>query len=133
MAQEQAKIPPAFKHEATRVRSLAPADSNVERAAPTAPAAAPGPAAAPVPATAEDNSSGWSLSDQGLAEVLPIGLGRNAFEQVLKSNFFGTYVFYSKLQQADRDEIYTVYRETGTIDAVRANVMQRSRLRHRLK
>ncbi len=58
-------------------------------------------------------------------DTVPKGLDIEQFETFLRENFFGTYVFYSKLNTTDRDTVYYRYgkAEKPDLENVRKNVM----------
>ena len=63
--------------------------------------------------------------DLGQGESVPKGLNRQQFEAFLQENFYGTYVFYTKLNSTDRDTVYYRYSKADKPDLenVRKNVM----------
>lgn len=81
-----------------------------------APAASDKPAAEP--------PQGWNSSNQELGGGLPPNLSRPQFEEALKKNFFGTYMFYSKLGEADRETVYKEYQGNNQISNIRDKTMQ---------
>lgn len=79
-----------------------------------------GEAAAPAAPAAETKpQQGWSASGQGLAEGLPANLSQEQFEAALKSSYFGTFVFYNKLSDADKAKVYAAYQSDGQISHIR--------------
>jgi hypothetical protein len=58
-------------------------------------------------------------------DSVPKGLDREQFDAFLQENFYGTYVFYSKLNTTDRDTVYYRYSkaEEPDLENVRKNVM----------
>ena len=58
-------------------------------------------------------------------DAVPKGLEREQFEKYLQENFYGTYVFYNKLNTTDRDTVYYRYSkaEKPDLENVRKNVM----------
>lgn len=72
------------------------------------------------PATGESKPApGWSATGQGLGEELPANLSREQFEAALKSSYFGTYMFYTKLSEQDKAVVYTAYQDNGQIANIR--------------
>ena len=55
----------------------------------------------------------------------PTGLGQDAFETFLHKYYYGTYIFFKKLNSADKDTVYYRYKKDAApnIDNVRQNVM----------
>jgi len=80
-----------------------------------------GEAAAPAasPAAETKLQQGWSASGQGLAEELPANLSQEQFEAALKSSYFGTFVFYNKLNDADKAQVYEAYQSNAQISHIR--------------
>ncbi len=62
-----------------------------------------------------------AMEDQGF----PSGLGQDAFETFLHKYYYGTFVFFRKLDPADKDTVYYRYSKEASpsIDNVRQNVM----------
>ena len=58
-------------------------------------------------------------------EGFPKGLGQGAFETFLHQYYYGTYIFFRKLDSADKDTVYHRYSKEASpdIDNVRQNVM----------
>lgn len=79
-----------------------------------------GEAAAPAaPAAEAKPPQGWSASGQGLGEGLPPDLSQEQFEAALKSSYFGTFVFYNKLNDADKAQVYEAYQSNAQISHIR--------------
>jgi hypothetical protein len=76
-------------------------------------------AAAPAPAEAPKPQPAWSAAGQGLGEGLPPDLSHEQFEAALKSSYFGTFMFYAKLNATDRAAVYQAYKEDGQIAHIR--------------
>ena len=55
----------------------------------------------------------------------PTGLAQDAFEAFLHKYYYGTYIFFRKLDSADKDTVYYRYSKESrpNIDNVRQNVM----------
>ena len=58
-------------------------------------------------------------------EGFPTGLAQDAFEAFLHQYYYGTYIFFRKLDSADKDTVYYRYSKQAApnIDNVRQNVM----------
>ncbi|WP_127475066.1 hypothetical protein [Sulfurivermis fontis] len=80
---------------------------------------AAGAAAQPPAAAADSKPQAWSASGQGLAEELPVNLSQEQFEAALKSSYFGTFVFYNKLTDADKAKVYEEYKANAQISHIR--------------
>lgn len=75
---------------------------------------------APAPAAQESKpQQGWSAAGQGLGEELPPNLSQEQFEAALKSSYFGTYMFYSKLNDKDKAKVFESYQGNGQISNIR--------------
>jgi hypothetical protein len=79
--------------------------------------AAPSAPAAPVPESKPQQ--GWSAAGQGMGEELPPSLSKEQFEAALKSSYFGTYMFYTKLNDTDKAKVYEAYQGNGQISNIR--------------
>jgi len=64
---------------------------------------------------------------QFLDGELPPGLDMDAFEEALKSGFFGSYMFYQRLLEPAREAVHAEYLENpeGGIDTVRDAITRR--------
>ncbi|GAB4299792.1 MAG: hypothetical protein Kow0096_19380 [Thiohalomonadaceae bacterium] len=80
---------------------------------------AAGSAAQPAAPAGDSKPQGWSASGQGLAEELPTNLSQEQFEAALKSSYFGTFVFYNKLNDADKAKVYEAYKSNAQISHIR--------------
>jgi hypothetical protein len=60
-----------------------------------------------------------------MGEDLPSGLQREQFESVLKDNFYGTFLFFNKLDSADKETVYYRYTkaDSTSLDNVRRNIL----------
>lgn len=65
----------------------------------------------------------WDGAQQ--KDGFPTGFGQDAFEEFLHKYYFGTYVFFKKLNSADKNTVYYRYskEDTPSIENVRQNVM----------
>ncbi len=68
--------------------------------------------------------SGWSTEDQSMSLDLPPNLEKNDFEESLKLNFYGSYMFYNRLDDPAQEEVYQLYRKNPSIEPVRERIMQ---------
>ncbi len=55
------------------------------------------------------------------------GLTVEQFEQVLKTSYIGSYLFYKRLPNNLRDEVYESYKSDSNPDAVRAKIIEVSK------
>ena len=58
-------------------------------------------------------------------ENLPAGLKQDEFEAVLQQNFYGTFLFYKRLNSADKRTVYYRYSkaESTNLENVRKNIL----------
>ena len=70
------------------------------------------------------DSFGWDSSIDG--DNLPHGLEREQFESILQENFYGTYLFFNKLNSADKQTVYYRYSkaESTDLENVRKNILE---------
>ena len=59
-------------------------------------------------------------------ENLPNSMPQDEFESVLRDNFYGTYLFYQRLNSADRRTVYYRYSkaESTNLENVRKNILE---------
>lgn len=72
----------------------------------------------PAPAASE-SKSGWSPDAQEMGEEVPPNLSQAQFEAELKKSFFGTFMFYNKLSDADKTVVYQAYQQNRQISNIR--------------
>lgn len=68
---------------------------------------------------APDSKSGWSPDAQEMGEEVPPNLSQEQFEAELKKSFFGTFMFYNKLSDADKTVVYQAYQQNRQISNIR--------------
>lgn len=73
----------------------------------------------PDPASAKPEAS-WSHNDMGMADSLKPGLRQKAFEISLKRNFIGSYTVYSRLNTAEKEQVYAAYLQRNDIEELKA-------------
>ena len=73
--------------------------------------------------SSENSVLKWNGKIQG--EILPNGLAQGEFEKFLQKNFYGTYVFFKKLNSIDKNTVYYRYsiEEKPNLEDVRQNVL----------
>lgn len=78
-----------------------------------------------------DGESGTSTVEQP-AEVAPgttasarAGASRDAFEELLRQHYLGTFGFYKKLPERSRQEIFAEYQNGAPISEVRKKIIDR--------
>lgn len=67
---------------------------------------------------------GWSNQDQSMSLDLPANLEREDFEESLKLNFYGSYMFYNRLDEINQAKVYEFYQSNPTIEPVRERIME---------
>jgi len=74
--------------------------------------------------SARPSGFGWTGMLEG--DRLPSGLSHDRFELMLKENFFGTYVFYRRLNSTDRRTVYYRYTkaESTSLENVRKDILE---------
>lgn len=60
----------------------------------------------------------------GAIEEFASGLSVEQFEQLLKHNYMGSYLFYKRLGQLHKDEVYRFYQQNPDPDQVRQKILQ---------
>ena len=55
----------------------------------------------------------WHWEGDINGDVLPPGLARDEFATLIKEHFYGTFVFYRKLNTIDQNTIYYHYKKTS--------------------
>lgn len=73
-------------------------------------------------AQASKPQQGWSATGQELGEELPPNLSQEQFEAALKSSYFGTFMFYTKLNDKDKAAVYEAYQTNGQIANIRDTI-----------
>jgi hypothetical protein len=74
------------------------------------------------PAPAKANKPAWTAHQQSLSETIPQGLSKTQFEQRLKQSFFGSHLFYSKLNDASQQSVYEDYKKNNSINSIRESI-----------
>jgi len=71
------------------------------------------------------NKTEWKWEGDLLADSLPKGLSQEEFAAVLKQNFYGTFVFYRKLNSVDQQTVHYHYSKSGNpnLDSIRQNIL----------
>lgn len=70
------------------------------------------------------SSSAATLTSSGdtLTERLSPGLEQAEFEQVLRSDFAGTYAFYQRLDTAGKQQVYEAYQKDNRLSSISEQV-----------
>lgn len=74
------------------------------------------------PAPKKEERPGWSAGQQSLSDTIPKGLTKKQFEQNLKQSYFGSHLFYSKLNGADQERVYEDYKKDNSINSIRESI-----------
>ncbi len=59
----------------------------------------------------------------GITELFP-GLSQKQFELVLKNNYIGSYLFYKRLSELKREEVYQYYQTGPDPSMIRKKIIQ---------
>ena len=67
----------------------------------------------------------WTWEGDLEGDTLPSGLAQDEFASLLKQNFYGSFVFYRKLNSNDRDTVYYHYTKASTanLDVIRQDIL----------
>jgi hypothetical protein len=68
-----------------------------------------------------------SVQEGGAIEGLAPGLDPNQFEQYLKNNYMGSYLFYRRLNEQGRAEVYGFYQENPDPEKIREKILEVSK------
>ena len=60
----------------------------------------------------------------GAIKAFTSGLSVEQFENLLKHNYIGSYLFYKRLGQVQKDEVYEFYQQNPDPDQVRQKILQ---------
>lgn len=71
--------------------------------------------------TTQSSKPGWSdQQPTGTGETIESGLAKPQFEEALKSRFYGSYLFYSTLNDDKQQTVYKEYTKNNDIEHLRA-------------
>jgi len=71
------------------------------------------------------DSPGTAAGNQaGPIEGMGSGLSKQEFEQFLKVNYIGSYLFFRRLNEQGQDEVYQFYLETPDPEQVREKILE---------
>ncbi len=67
----------------------------------------------------------WTWEGDLTGDVLPSGLAQDEFATLLKQNFYGTFVFYRKLNSVDQRTVYYHYTKSSPadLDSIRDDIL----------
>ena len=71
------------------------------------------------------NNTEWKWEGDLLADSLPKGLTQEEFASVLKQNFYGTFVFFRKLNSVDQQTVHYHYSKSDNpnLDSIREHIL----------
>ncbi len=67
----------------------------------------------------------WTWEGDLEGDVLPPGLAQDEFASLLKQNFYGSFVFYRKLNSLDQETVYYHYTKASpaNLDDIRQDIL----------
>jgi hypothetical protein len=67
----------------------------------------------------------WKWEGDLEGDILPPGLAQDELATLLKQNFYGTFVFYRKLNSVDQKTVYYHYSKASTaeLDSIRQDIL----------
>ncbi len=67
----------------------------------------------------------WTWEGELEGDVLPLGLAQDEFATILKQNFYGSFVFFRKLNSIDQQTVYYHYTQTSyaDLDSIRKDIL----------
>lgn len=68
----------------------------------------------------------WKWEGDLEGDVLPPGLAQDEFAAILKDNFYGSFVFYRKLNSNDQKTVYYRYTQASPahLDSIRQDILE---------
>jgi hypothetical protein len=69
-----------------------------------------------------NNEQAWSHKTLGMSDELPKGMTQEEFEKNLQKNYYGSFIFYDKLSQWNKKQVYNTYVETNDIEQIRREI-----------
>ncbi|MEN8170943.1 MAG: hypothetical protein ABFS08_12040 [Pseudomonadota bacterium] len=67
----------------------------------------------------------WSHKKQGLSDSLSKNLTHDKFEESLRDNYYGSFIFYKKLSKWHKKKVYETYQNTNDIEKIRTEIKTR--------
>ncbi|HEY9147873.1 MAG TPA: hypothetical protein VIQ22_02590 [Gammaproteobacteria bacterium] len=75
------------------------------------------------PATPDQKSRDWSASNAvESGDNIKAGLDKEGFEEVLQTNFYGSYLFYSTLDNNGQQRVFEDYNSDNNINSIRESI-----------
>lgn len=67
----------------------------------------------------------WKWEGDLTADTMPEGLAQDEFSSVLKQNFYGTFVFFRKLNSVDQQTVFYHYSKSTNpdLDSIREHIL----------
>jgi len=67
----------------------------------------------------------WTWEGDLEGDILPSGLAQDEFASLLQQNFYGSFVFYRKLNSNDQDTVYYHYTKASPadLDVIRQDIL----------
>lgn len=68
----------------------------------------------------------WSSGDALKGDILPPGLSQDEFVALLKQNFYGSFVFFTKLNSIDQQTVYYHYTKASPayLEPIRQDILE---------
>ncbi len=73
----------------------------------------------------QPDASAWTPDKQGIASGLRKGMTHEEFEKSLHDNYYGSFLFYDKLSQWNKKQVFDVYQKSNDIEQVRNEIKSR--------
>lgn len=65
----------------------------------------------------------WNTNAQPVSgEAIKAGLDKAQFEESLKKNYYGSYLFYQTLDDGDQQSVYSDYQSDNDIESIRESI-----------
>lgn len=77
--------------------------------------------------TATTLNEGLNVEQGGAISDLVPGLTQSLFEQILEKNYIGSFLFYKRLSENQKQQVYDFYQINPDPDKVREKILQVSR------
>ena len=73
----------------------------------------------------EEETETWSHRKQGLSESFRENMTHEEFEQSLRDNYYGSFIFYEKLSKWNKKKVFKTYQATNDIEQIRNEIKKR--------
>lgn len=81
-------------------------------------------AATPTTSTSPTPAAPSGTSPLASRDRLPLGLRQDAFEELLETEFMGTFTFYQRLSRADQRRVFEGYKKDNRVSAIRDQTLR---------